>query len=195
MEVLKNALKSLDFSLKSFFFSIRNEFQPMVHELCNELNLKVLEHTDTICLKLPKQDALKFEISPPKDYHLRSLTLDNLEQINSNWLHRYDGSEKFIEYLIKYHINIGLFDNNNQLVAWCLKYDNGSLAILQVDEQFMNRGFGSLVAMGISKEIAEKTDCDVLSLVLHENQKSINLFKKLGFVNASGHTWFGLINK
>lgn len=190
--MIKNALKSFDFSQTTFLFSIRNDFRPIVNELCNENNLNILEDTNTICLKLIKQDALKFEIAPPKGFHLKSLTLDNLDQINSSWPHRYEGSDKFIEYSIKYHINIGLFDINNQLIAWCLRYDNGGLAILQVDQHYLKRGFGSLVAKSISKKIAHESDCDVISLVLHENKKSINLFKKLGFEEASEHTWFGL---
>lgn len=155
----------------------------------------MLEDTNTACLRLPKEKALNFEVSIPENFEFKSLTLENGDKINSIWPHRYEGSDKFIEYSIKYHISVGLFDDDKNLVAWCLRYDNGSLAILQVDDKHLRKGFGSLVVKEISKRIAIKCECDVISLVLHENLKSINLFKKLGFEELGGHTWFGLITK
>lgn len=167
----------------------------MAFGLCNEMNMNILEDTNTACFRISKENALKFEIEIPENFEFKSLTHENIEKINSNWPHRYEGSDKFLVYSIEYHISVGLFDVDKNLVAWCLRYDNGALAILQVDDKHLRKGFGSLVVKEISKQIAAKCDCDVISLVLHENLKSINLFKKLGFEELIGHTWFGLVKK
>lgn len=167
----------------------------MALDLKNELNLNMTEDTNTACFRLSKEAALNFEIQTPKNFEFKSLSLENVEQINSVWPHRYECSDKFLEYSIKYHISVGLYDGDKNLVAWCLRYDNGSLAILQVDKKHLKKGFGSLVVKKISKKIAIECDSDLIALILHENLKSKNLFKKLGFEELGGHTWFGFKNK
>lgn len=137
----------------------------------------MLEDTNTACLRISKENVLKFEVSLPVNLSFKSLTLKNVDEINSKWPHRYNGSEKFLEYSIKHHMSVGIFDNLDNLIAWCLRYDNGSLAILQVDENHLRKGLGSLIVKEISRKIVEKFDCDVISLVVHENLKSFNLFK------------------
>lgn len=128
--------------------------------------------------------------SLPLNTHFESLTLANLEKINEAWPHRYAGSDEFISYLIEYHLSIGLFDDSNELLAWCLRYDNGSLAMLQVGDQHMRKGFGSLITKAISKKIAVEFDSDVTAMIVTENQTSINMFTKLGFVATGAHTWY-----
>lgn len=86
-------------------------------------------------------------------------------------------------------MSIGLFGDDGELLAWCLRYDNGSLALLQVDEQHLRKGYGSLVAKAISKRIAIEFDSDVTAMIVKHNQKSMNMFTKLGFVGVGPHTW------
>lgn len=113
-----------------------------------------------------------------------------MDQINLAWPHRYEGSDEFISYSIKFHMSVGLFDDGGKLMAWCLRYDNGSIALLQVDEQHMRKGFGSLLAKVMSKKIAVEFDSDVTAMIVDQNKKSIGMFTKLGFVDSGAHTWF-----
>jgi ribosomal protein S18 acetylase RimI-like enzyme len=189
--MIKSALMTLDFRLQTIFFSIRNEFRDMVFELQRELNLQMHEDTNTVCLHAPMEAALQLECEIPPNFEIRELTSDHVGFINANWPHKYEQSELFIDYSIKYHVSAGLFDNDNNLLAWCLRYDNGSLGVLQVDEKHLRKGYGELVTRAILKKISESFHCDVISLVVYENEKSINLFKKLGFRALGGHTWFG----
>lgn len=163
----------------------------MVFELQREMNLKMHEDTNCVCLVLSREDALFLHYEIPKNYKIKSLTSDHVEQINSAWPHRYEQSEMFIAYSIKYHTSVGLFDNDDNLVAWCLRYDNGSLAVLQVDKNYRRLGYGELVTKAITKKIAKTFHTDVISLVIHENVESINLFKKLRFEPLGALTWFG----
>lgn len=126
----------------------------------------------------------------PSNLRLKSLSAAHVDRINSVWPHRYEGSEKFIAYSIKYHLSVGLFNEHDDLLAWSLRYDNSSLAVIQVEAEHFRKGYGSLVAKAISKQIASEDGCDVISLVVPENLKSTNMFSKLGFREAGNHTWF-----
>ena len=123
------------------------------------------------------------------------LTLSNVVKINSAWPHRYDGSDQFVAYSIKFHLSLGLFDGNGELLAWSLMYDNGSLGVVQVDENHLRKGYGSLIVKGISRKIVAEYELDVTALVVQSNERSLQFFTKLGFKQTGEHTWFGMKNK
>lgn len=74
-------------------------------------------------------------------------------------------------------------------------YDNGSLGVVQVDENHLRKGYGSLIVKGISRKIAEHFSMDITALVVQGNEKSLSLFAKLGFRETGKHTWFGIKKK
>ena len=121
--------------------------------------------------------------------------MSHVEIINSNWPHRYQGSDEFVLYSIKYHLNIGLFADDGDLLGWCLRYDNGSLGLLHVADAHLRKGYGTVIAKAFSKLIAEKSNYDVTAQIVHENFKSRSMFEKIGFKPADGHTWFVVKNK
>lgn len=112
-----------------------------------------------------------------------------MEKINSLWHHRYEGSDKFISYSIKYHLNVGIFNEDNELVAWCLRYDSGSLGMLQVAEKERRKGYGSLVSKIMCKKIAKEFNSDVISSIVPGNVQSEKMFSKIGFKNVGPHCW------
>lgn len=105
---------------------------------------------------------------------------------------RSEDSVHFIEYMIENNINVGLYDEFDELTAWCLQLDFGSLATLQVDENHLKKGYGSLVAKFVSKQIALENDVDVTANVVLDNFKSMNLFQKLGFKDIDENYWIGV---
>lgn len=127
--------------------------------------------------------------------HLKSLSQAHVEKVNSMWPHNYEDSDKFILYSIKYHLNVGMFNEKNELIAWSLRYDNGSLAVLQVDNGHLRKGYGSLIAKIMCKKIANEFNIDVTALIQHENVKSLGMFTKLGFKEVGPHTWFVMKKK
>lgn len=133
---------------------------------------------------------LKLVLRLPENMRLGPLSDAHVNKINTAWPHRYDGSEKFISYSVKYHMSIGLFDVNDDLVAWSLRYENGSLGVLQVDENHLRKGYGNLIAKALSKSIAVEDDCDVTAQIVKENVKSLNMFSKLGFKPDGPHSWY-----
>lgn len=120
---------------------------------------------------------------------IKSLSEDNANQIDSLWHHRYNGSDKFISYTIKYHMNVGLFNEYNELVAWCLRYDNGSVGILQVAKEHRRKGYGSLVSKILCKKIAEEENSDVITSIVPGNVQSEKMFMKIGFKCVGPHSW------
>lgn len=134
--------------------------------------------------------------SLPADLRLKPLTSAHVDKVNSAWPHRYDGSDQMILYSIKYHHSLGLYTELDELIAWCLMYDNGSLAILQVDDNHLRKGYGSLMAKAMSKKIAEEFEIDVTTLIARTNSNSQKMFAKLGFKEtAGGHKWFTMKHK
>jgi len=128
----------------------------------------------------------------PQNFRLDSLSKENAVKINSVWPHRSEGSLSFIEYMIEYNTNIGLFNESGELIAWCLRLDFGSLAALQVDENNLRKGYGEIVTKVISKKIADECDADITSNIVHKNIKSLNLFNKLGFKVVDNNHWIGV---
>jgi GNAT superfamily N-acetyltransferase len=131
----------------------------------------------------------------PKNLRIESMTEDNVAQVNSLWQHNYEGSDKFISYSIKYHISVGLFDETNELLAWCLRYDNGSVGILQVAKKHRRKGLGTLVSKFLCKRIAEEEDTDVLAQIVPGNVQSEQMFGKIGFKATTPHSWLVLQKK
>ncbi|XP_070489891.1 uncharacterized protein [Chironomus tepperi] len=194
-DVLKNALRSLDYNNLILLFAVRNVFHNMICELRDELGIKMHVDADTACFHLPMAESLALEYEVPPNFHVKELTEENVEQINSIWPHRSEGSESFVSYSIKYHLNVGVYDDDNNLAAWCLRYDNGALGVLQTDPKYLRKGLGSVAVKSFSKKIAEEFQCDNIALVVHGNEKSMNLFTKLGFKNLGSHTWYNLIKE
>lgn len=87
-----------------------------------------------------------------------------------------------------------MFGEDNNLIAWCLQYDSGSLGMLQVDKNHLRNGYGILVTKVMCKKIAEDFDSDVLSSIVPGNEKSLNMFTKLGFKIVGPHTWLVVTN-
>lgn len=59
--------------------------------------------------------------SCPPGISLAPLREEHAEKINSLWPNRHDGSLQFIKLIIELSPNIGAFDSNGKLVAWCLR--------------------------------------------------------------------------
>lgn len=99
----------------------------------------------------------------------------------------------YVEYLIDHCSTKGLFNENRELVAWCLSMPTGSLAILQVDEKHQRKGFGEIVTKAITKKIASESENDITANIVFDNFKSSNLFTKLGFKDIDKNFWIGVI--
>lgn len=61
-DILKEAFKSLDYSKLIDFFSIRNVFRPMIMSIIEDLNLRIMDDTDSNYYLLQKNEARTLQI-------------------------------------------------------------------------------------------------------------------------------------
>lgn len=131
----------------------------------------------------------------PENFSLRSLTQEHVNTVKSAWRHDDEFSINTVSYLIEHNVSVGLFNESNDLVAWCLVFDFGSLAALQVDEKHYRKGYGTIVTKALSKKIAMENGVDITSNFVDGNVKSQNLVEKIGFKQIDKNLWVKLKGK
>lgn len=106
----------------------------------------------------------------------------------------------YLKRLIDLNPNIGVFNTKtDELIAWVFRFQSGILGALQVKENFVKRGFGTLVTKAMCKILAEQNQ-DSIALIADTNIASKATFKALGFeiidccywiktVSLEPHTW------
>lgn len=73
-----------------------------------------------------------------------------------------------------------MFDSEDRLLAWCLRYQTGFLLALQTQEFAKKRGLATILTKAMAIEIAKAGD-DSLAAVADWNLASLKLYEKLGF--------------
>lgn len=116
----------------------------------------------------------------PEEIYIRKLVEKDAELVNELWPHKYENSVEYIKMFISMNGGYGAFTKNNELVSWVLKNHMGTLGILQTVQEHRRKGYGTLVTMALSKEIAEEGHVP-LGTVLVNNRVSQMMFSKLGF--------------
>lgn len=124
----------------------------------------------------------------PSNITLKPLSVDNAELVDDVWPNKHIGSLFFVKRLIEMNPNIGAFDENNELMGWCLRLQAGPLGALQVQDKFMRRGIGSLVTMAMCKIMANN-EMDTFALVGPQNTASQKMFTHLGFKHNDDAYW------
>jgi hypothetical protein len=97
-----------------------------------QINECKLSHDDlTDCYHLIKDKVNSFEYAIPAGYELKSLSVSDVKTINNLWLHRFAGSESYLENLIRNNISLGLFNvADNAIAGWILWF-----VVLQIVSQ------------------------------------------------------------
>lgn len=147
------------------------------------------QFSTTIWHHIDQERALAFDTQPPSGITLSSLRIEDIETVNNLWPHRHPHSELFVGRLVRLSQNIGAYDNQGNLVAWCLTLPMGALGLLQVQESHKRMGLGSLMVKSMSKMNAEK-GIETLAPVVEENAASRAMFRKIGFQEIDKVYWF-----
>lgn len=117
------------------------------------------------------------------------MSVENAEIVNELWPNKHQGSLFFVKRLIEWNPQIGAFNENNELMGWCLRLQSGALGALQVREKFMRRGIGSLLIMAMCKVLSANSDSDTFALTGRDNLASRIMFAKLGFKHTDDAYW------
>ena len=107
----------------------------------------------------------------------------------------YDNSE-YKEYIsvdyiadrIRKGISKGIYENN-KLVAWGLIHDDGGLGSLHVLKGVRRKGYGLTITLALVKEV-KRANKIPFCYIEKDNDKSINLVSKLGFLKHRDCRWF-----
>jgi FR47-like protein len=134
----------------------------------------------------PKQYHKYF--SAPSNITLKPLSLDDASIVNDEWSNNCVGSHFLVKRLIEWNPNIGAYNENNELMGWCLRLQSGPLGALQVRKKFMRLGVGSLCIVAMSK-IHANMNLDTFALINEGNFNSQNLFVKMGFKHTDDAYW------
>lgn len=190
---LKLALHLVDSNKKRHFVCVNNEYRNTLLNIIASGNFGDLIWNDqTTMMYLEKENALRLEINIPDGIQVHSLLKADADKVNSIWPHASPGSEKFFAYIIEHNPNVGVYNEKDELLAWCLFHDFGCFLALQTDPNHLRKGYGELAAKALSKKIAEDLKLDCVANVFLSNEKSINLFTKIGFQMIGTNSWIGV---
>jgi 8-oxo-dGTP diphosphatase len=78
---------------------------------------------------------------------------------------------------------------NGNLEAWAITHDDGAIGFLFVKPEYRSKGYGEAVTAWIAERL-RKHGYAVYVHIEAENFKSMNLAKKLGFVEDRNVRWF-----
>ncbi|XP_058177229.1 uncharacterized protein LOC131293167 [Anopheles ziemanni] len=171
LESLRRALLLLDWT-RSYMINM-GLYKSLVIEIYQLFNLETLFDKHTCMYYLPHEDARNLVVQVPDGFKFGSLKFDDAIFINAEWPHKYPGSELFIERLITRNLNLGLFDGDGKLMAWCMRVQNGAMGMLGVAQT--RRGYGSMMALGFARKLGE-LGLNAYASVIDTNEPSRKLF-------------------
>ncbi|BFF95891.1 uncharacterized protein DMAD_13198 [Drosophila madeirensis] len=180
LEELQSALYALNLQTWHLICGYEERLQPVVeHYWAARGQPCQLVHQDALVYHFPKSAIKKFPRTDTPNLYCRNLEPIDAHEVDKHWPYRSDGSLSLITGFIKNNISAGFFENG-KLHGWCLRSPHGSLSNLHVLAAYRRAGVGSTIIRFIA-EVIEGTDSEVLATVLPENEKSRNMFEKLGF--------------
>lgn len=140
----------------------------------------------------PKEKAAHLTIPQlATGFTLAPLTEAHIDEIDSQYPHRNSKTPYLFKKLMKFNVSLGLFDAEGKLVCWCFRYQSGVLNALQTVEGVRQRGYGSIVAIAMMRELAKRGE-DATACVILSNSTSQRLFEKLGFEALENKIhWYG----
>jgi 8-oxo-dGTP diphosphatase len=125
---------------------------------------------------------------PEPAHQTTTLSGKDAGTVYDNSEYRQQISAEYIEDRIRTGISRGLYENN-KLVAWGLTHDDGGLGALHVLESARRKGYGSSITVALIKEVRRANKIP-FCYIEKDNDKSINLVSKLGFIWHRNCHWF-----
>lgn len=120
---------------------------------------------------------------------MRKLNGNHAEYCNSLWVFKNEKSEHWIKSLIEIHGGYALIDEKSEeILSFALITSQYAIGGLTTIEKARRKGYGEVVVKYLAKELAQR-DFIPFAYIANDNQKSINLFHKLGFTRISGSNW------
>ncbi|BFF96269.1 uncharacterized protein DMAD_13505 [Drosophila madeirensis] len=188
-EILEQALHQLDWWGGMQCSTIRSRYAAVVGRVVQAKRLPLKLEMENNLYFLPRKAALELNVDVPSGFYLKALSQQDAEVVDSAWEWSHSGTLFFIERQIATSTCVGLYrEDNQELVAWCIRAQDGFLAALQVKDSHQRRGFGAVVVKEYSRRVA-LLGYDVTAEVCPSNKASSGLFQKLGFKVIDQCSW------
>ncbi|KAL3268354.1 hypothetical protein HHI36_007470 [Cryptolaemus montrouzieri] len=163
-----------------YFANIHENYEDIIEEVVEKMNKKIYKKHENFLYEMSIDEAKALEIKCPPGTYIKKLTKEHVGRINDLWPHKYENSDKAIAVYIEYNGGYGLFSKDNELMSWALQGPLGHINLLQTEEKYKGKGYGSIMVQAMAKKIAEDGYIPVATVIVH-NTPSVNLFNKLGF--------------
>ncbi|KXJ71150.1 hypothetical protein RP20_CCG021345 [Aedes albopictus] len=185
-ESLKRALLLVDWDYSYMICCVHESRHSVLKEVfkLHEVDFKWEAHS--ILYELPLEDCLNLNVSLPEGLHLRKLEEKHLSIANKHWPWRHEGSEYFLKRIATWNISLGLFNECDELLAWCFLWPTGAIGPLEVAKNQLRKGYGSLILKAMAKEVA-KIGLNCYGTVFSGNSPSVAMFEKAGFQSVDKH--------
>ncbi|MTI69866.1 MAG: GNAT family N-acetyltransferase [Firmicutes bacterium] len=138
------------------------------------------------CKKLyfPRENNL-----PNEYYKAENLSLKDAEYIYKNSKYKDFTSEDYIKERIKKGNGLGIY--KDRLIAWILSHDDGAIGFINVLDEYRNKGLAMDLTISMIKKLRELNKIPFVHIE-EDNIKSMNLAKKVGFIDDRFVHWIKL---
>lgn len=129
-------------------------------------------------------------ILPHGDAEVTMLLVEDAEEIQNSHAYNEYTDLDYVRSQIENGYGAGV-RITGKLVAWAITHDDGAIGFMYVKPEYRNKGY----AESVTAFIAERLRRDGFAVYVHiegDNVKSMNLAKKLGFVEDRKVRWFTL---
>ncbi|XP_065080136.1 uncharacterized protein LOC135702984 [Ochlerotatus camptorhynchus] len=186
---LKRALLLIDWDYSYMICGAHASRRSVLKDVFRSLNVDLIWEEPGIKYELLKEDCLQLEIALPEGLYLKKLELKDASIANELWPFSCEGSDYFLKRLAAWNASTGLFNESGEMLAWSFCWPTGAIGPLEVAKNHLRKGYGSLVAKAIAKEVA-KVGMNCYGTVVSTNTASKAMFDKLGFVPVEDHYFF-----
>lgn len=135
-----------------------------------------------------KKGSTPFEdICLPSNVKFENLQEKDVETIDAAWPYRYSTSQWYFRKLISVGTGYGIFENN-ELAAWVLVNEGGSLCNLFTLDNYRRKGYAEILLRKVTNILLEY-DKDIFVFCIHGNVGGCNLYRKLKFEEFGDVAW------
>jgi len=192
---VKKLLLNIDYSKEVVFRAVRDQFKPIMNDVLWLKNLEITDQTGTTTNIIKREDIFKLPIHPlPEGWLMRSLSLDDVPQINENLLREGGDNIGYVENSIKYKLTLGVFDENGKLQAWIFGVDLGVEGSLGTTDHHKRKGAASACAVKFAQTVLTDLDVDFVWNVAHGEDSAEGFARKFKGIPISTVTWMA-VNK
>jgi hypothetical protein len=125
---------------------------------------------------------------PPIEYKTSPLNMNDANTVYLNSDYKEYISTEYISYQINKGISAGIYEND-KLISWGITQDDGAIGFLHTLNDYRRKGYGGSVVLAMIKILKESGKLP-FAYIESSNKKSMNLFRKLGFIENKKSHWF-----